>query len=102
MDDFTYGNSPAAVALSKIITETNPKLSWKVGKIWEDFSTGIKRIAACNITVSLKEQLIDMWHDNNKIRIKNSSLPDKVKSYLMNVSYAKYSDTKKTFVHRRQ
>ena len=104
MDNFTYGDSLAAIRLSRLVEKNSHEckhLSIKVGRIWSDFTTGIKTIARSNINSSFKEHLIDTWYMNHKIRITKTNIPNVVKSYLLNISHAKYSDIKKCCKNRK-
>jgi len=91
MDDFTYGNSPAAVTLAKIIREKYPKMSRKVGKYLCEMNRTLFLLATCHqkfkYDMGMLEFLMLQCRDYHLNRIRNcKSFPDETRSYLLNVA----------------
>lgn len=94
MDCFTYGNTPAAMTLSRIIVEqekSSPNnTSRKVGRIWGDFTKGINNILASNMEDEFKTHLYRLWTDKYVIRCRESHLPKIVQTFLENAIVTRF------------
>ena len=91
-DQYTYGNSEASVILSRIMDEKYIHLSTKVGRIWSDFTDGLKDISNSNLKV--KDAVLDLWFGKYKIRVINAQFPDELSRFLLNSMSTKYKKDK--------
>jgi len=86
MDDFTYGNSKAAVVLAQILNEhNNQTYTNKVTKICLKVHRNIEMIQSMSAKCGEKIAFIDMILGQYKEEINDTNLPDKIKSFLWNV-----------------
>lgn len=83
IDLYTYGGTPAAVVLAKLVDKHGA--GHKVGRIWGDYSTGLRDIGKSNLPNRSKKQMFCLWRDAYLQRTKQSSLEEEVKHYLNNV-----------------
>jgi len=91
MDDFTYGKSPAAVTLAKIIREKYPKSSRKVGKYLCEMNRNLFLLATCHqkfkYDMGMLETLLLQCRDFHLNRIRTcKTIPDEVRTYALNVA----------------
>jgi hypothetical protein len=87
-DLYTYGNSPAAIVLAKLVDQYD--VGHKVGRIWGDCSTGLREIGRSNLSQRSKKQMFCLWRDAYLNRTKRSNLPDEVQHYLNNVIVTRF------------
>lgn len=88
LDLYTYGNTPAAVVLSKLVDQHDA--GHKVGRIWGDYSTGLREIGKSNLPKRSKNHIFSLWRDCYLQRSNQSGLPDEVVHYLNNVIVTRY------------
>ena len=95
IDPYTYGNSPAAVKLTKILEEVdNERIRQRVGNHYCHFCKGILEIATLDREV--REELFSLWRSKyRKLILEEADLPEKVASFLFNIMKAKINDIKK-------
>jgi hypothetical protein len=91
MDTFTYGNSPAAVTLAKIVTEKYPRLTRKLGKYLCEMNRCLFLLASCHsrfkYDMGMLETLLLQCRDFHLNRIRTcKTIPDEVKTYALNVA----------------
>lgn len=95
MDNFTYGDSKAAMLLSHIIEENeeknpNSKISKKVGRIWSDFTSGLKGICESNLPKTLRNSILRLWSEKYVQRCRKSTVPLIVRTYLENAIVTRF------------
>ncbi len=85
LENFTFGNSPAAVTLVKIINDNNIS-PIKIGKLLANFNHTLKELSKIDTKVSIS--LVTVFY-HQKMEVINT-YPIIVKSYLKNVVTTKY------------
>lgn len=94
MDDFTYGNSPAAVTLAKIQSEKYPRAK-KIGKYLCEMNRNLFLLASCHskfkYDMGTLETMMLLCRNYHVNRIKeNTGIPSEVLSYMLNVASTNY------------
>lgn len=107
MDANTYGGTPAAVTLVKLIEENdlsseNKRISDKVGKMWSEYSTSLRAIVKSDMPSKIKMNLLDLFKEQQFKRCKASPfLTEEIKSYLENIMLAKFRAHQREYVKER-
>lgn len=98
MEAHTYGGSPAAEVLAKMLTEKYPNLQHKVGAYWSDYTHTMKELDIdSGLTSSVKENLRDLFHHSMVKTVEESGMPDEVRSFLRNIMVKRWRQTKITW-----
>jgi len=93
LDPGTYGDSKAAVVLTKILNEIGDhKLARKVGNYFCYYCRGVMQIATLT-DEEIRTEFFHMWKERFKLLIEEAKMPEKVASYLRNIMKAKMQDT---------
>jgi len=79
----TFGNSRAAEVLV-LLVQDNKSYKWKVSRCFHDFSRGILAISDVK-DVSFRKELYRIWFEKCRNRVLKSTLPETVKTFLINV-----------------
>jgi len=88
LDQYTYGNSDAAIALTKILNG-HPHCIKTVSRTWGDYTLGMRHIE--KIESPIKYTIMTLWRDRYICIIKDSKrFPDKVRSYFANIVTARF------------
>lgn len=74
--------------------------SIKVGRIWSDFTNGLKDIVSSNII--RKDQFLDLWFDKYKTRVVKANFPDELTRFLLNAMSTKYKKDKNGIYKQRR
>ncbi len=94
IDCYTYGNTPAAIILSRIVVEqeslVNDNISKKVGRIWGDYTKGINDLSKSNISDEFKKHLYRLWMDKYVIRCREANVPKIVQTFLENAMVTRF------------
>lgn len=94
MDKNTFGNSTCAEQLTSILSDINDKITTrKVTSILNTYFRGINEIGEKNVVA--KQELLRMWRDKFITRTKNTTIPDIVKSRVLNIIVGKYRNIRK-------
>jgi hypothetical protein len=107
MDANTYGGTPAAVTLVKLIEENdlsseNKKVGNMVGKIWSEYSTSLKAIVQSDMPSKIKMNLLSLLKEQQFKRCNSSTLlTEVIKSYLENIMMTKFREYKREYVKER-
>ena len=99
LNDFTFGNSKAAIALARILSEEgNHKCKKFVATNWQKYTTVYNEIWWSKITRAHKHFLINLLTEHTIASInRNVKSPEKVKSYLCNIICARQSHANKVY-----
>jgi len=94
MNDFTYGNSPAAIQLAKTITEKYPRWSKKVGKYTGEANRAMFLLASSHrnfkYDMGMLESILRLQRNFYIDRIKNSKIPIELQSFMLNIITKSY------------
>ena len=92
IDKNTFGGSRAAVVLADMLNDIgNTKLSRKVCSLFSQYSQGMRAINDEVRDPHFKSSLLEVWYNSKgKDRANNTPMPDKIRSYLINIEQALY------------
>ena len=93
IDPYTYGNSDAAVTLTRILNK-NSKCIKYVSRTWADYTLGMNNLD--KMESPIKSYLMTVWEEHFISIISNSDkMPEDVKSYFLNIIKARRSKSHK-------
>jgi len=95
MDEFTFGNSKAAIDLAKMVAEKYPKSSRMVGKYLSEMNRNLFLLATCHnqfkYDMGMLESMMLMCRNFHYERVKKQkNIPPEVKSFVINLMVTRY------------
>ena len=92
LDDYTFGNSHAAIVLARILSNEDNKVGYYVGSTLNEYNTFLKRIAFIKETDLILAKHFAKLHLQEKLTNVNKSkkLSQEVKNFTSNVLNTKY------------
>lgn len=92
MKDTTFGNSPAAITLSKILTQLgHKKLRANVTSYWSGYCHGVRGIMSMP-DKKLALSLLILWKDSAVTRARGRFYGE-VATYVVNITVAKFRES---------
>lgn len=99
IDPYTYGNSDAAITLTKILNQNHNYIKY-ISRTWADYTLGMNHLDKINSPI--KSYLITVWEDHFVgIIEKNERIPSDVKSYFINIIKARRSKSHKKIINEK-
>ena len=96
LDKNTFGKSKAAEVLIKILNEIGDvRLGRRVAQLFTQFSQGVHAIDDGILECKMRRSLLELWCSKSKERALMADIPEKVRSYLMNIEHAMMCEMRK-------
>ena len=96
IDAYTFGDSPAAVTLAKLLGQDEYSgCSKRVSKKFSDFARVLKFIDQIEDN-EMRRILLNLWVKEGKINIEKAKIDDKIKSYLLNIENTLYKKLRRS------
>ena len=97
IDKNTFGKSKAAEVLTKLLNEVgDEKLSRRVCRLFTMYSQGARAIVNAVEDPHLRHSLASLWCEREKQKVLRATMPEDIRSYLLNIEVAVLRDIRKS------
>lgn len=97
IDKNTFGGSPAAETLVKMISQMDKKdaskILFRISRRYHQYTKGMKAIRENFIEDEWRNCFARLWYEDNKKKLENAHIPIHLKTYLANIEQTLYKRT---------